>query len=189
MSRSQSTFPSTISGIHNRVESLCAQLPHHPAFGGMIVEVNGTELLRNLEVMKQVAAQVRSHKIGIAIDDLGAEWPSLLADAGHFPFVEIKVDRKFVSGCADDRHKRSICRQILDFANSVGSRSVAEGIENREDFRCVRDMGFDIVQGFLFARPMMAHKMQHYLLGRSPTPRHCHIHPEAALVGPGSPNA
>jgi EAL domain-containing protein (putative c-di-GMP-specific phosphodiesterase class I) len=86
------------------------------------------------------------------------------------------------------RLKRSVCRQILDFANSVGSRSVAEGIENREDFRCVRDMSFDIVQGSLFAKPMMARKMQQYLLGRSPTPRHCHIHPGAAL-GERSPNA
>jgi EAL domain-containing protein (putative c-di-GMP-specific phosphodiesterase class I) len=167
-----------------RVESLCGQLPRHPAFGGMIVEVNGTELLRSLEVMKQIAAQVRPHKIGIAIDDLGAEWPCLLTKVGYFPFVEIKVDRKFVSGCANDRLKRSICRQILNFANSVGARSVAEGVESREDFRCVRDMGFDTVQGFLFAKPMMARTMQQYLLGRSPTPRHHHIRPEATLVGP-----
>jgi EAL domain-containing protein (putative c-di-GMP-specific phosphodiesterase class I) len=82
---------------------------------------------------------------------------------------------------SDHRTER---RLNLDFANSVGSRSVAEGIENREDFRCVRDMGFDIVQGFLFARPMMARKMQQYLLSRLPTPRHCHIQPNAALVGP-----
>jgi hypothetical protein len=49
-------------------------------------------------------------------------------------------------------------------------------------------MSFDIVQGSLFAKPMMARKMQQYLLGRSPTPRHCHIHPGAAL-GERSPNA
>jgi hypothetical protein len=55
-------------------------------------------------------------------------------------------------------------------------------------FRCVRDIGFDIVQGFLFARPMMARKIQQYLLGGSPTPQHCHIHPGAALVE-RSPNA
>jgi EAL domain-containing protein (putative c-di-GMP-specific phosphodiesterase class I) len=152
------------------VDSLCRQLPNHPAFKGIIVEVNGTEVLRNLELMKEVAARVRFHNIGIAIDDLGAEWPSLLSNVGHFPFVEIKVDRKFVAGCANDRLKRSICRHILDFANSVGSRSIAEGIETREDFVCVREMGFDIVQGFLFAKPMPVLKFGKSLLSRPVTP-------------------
>lgn len=149
------------------VERLCAQMPNHPAFGGMIVEVNGTEVFRNLELMKDVAARVRFHNIGIAIDDLGAEWSWLLKNVGHFPFVEIKVDRKFVAGCADDRLKRSICRHILAFANSVGSRSIAEGVETREDFVCVRDMGFDIVQGFLFAKPMPARRFDRFLESRS----------------------
>src|SRR5262249_18829163 len=119
--------------------------------------------------------------IGIAIDDLGAEWTSLLTDVGHFPFVEIKVDRNFVSGCADDRLKRSICRRILEFTNSVGARSIAEGIEMREDFRCVRDMGFDIVQGFLFAKPMPARKFGRYLASRL-LARECHWQPGEGLV-------
>jgi EAL domain-containing protein (putative c-di-GMP-specific phosphodiesterase class I) len=151
------------------VEGLCAQMPNHSAFRGMIVEVNGTEVFRNLELMKEVAARVRFHNIGIAIDDLGAEWSWLLRNVGHFPFVEIKVDRKFVAGCANDRLKRSICRHILEFANSVGSRSIAEGVETREDFICVRDMGFDIVQGFLFAKPMPACRFDRFLDGRSTT--------------------
>ena len=164
------------------LESLCRRLPDDAAFGGMIVEVNGTEVLRNLDLMKQVAARVRFHKIGIAIDDLGAEWTSLLTNVGHFPFVEIKVDRKFVGGCANDRLKRSICRHILQFAKSVGSRSIAEGVETREDLVCVRDMGFDVVQGFLFARPMPAGKFERYLLNQTAAPRECLWHPIEGLV-------
>jgi EAL domain-containing protein (putative c-di-GMP-specific phosphodiesterase class I) len=164
------------------MESLCRQLPDDPAFGGMIVEVNGTEVLRNLDLMKEIAARVRFHKIGIAIDDLGAEWVSLLTNVSHFPFVEIKVDRKFVAGCANDRLKRSICRQILEFANSVGSRSIAEGVETREDFVCVREMGFDVVQGFLFARPMPAVEFGQYLRKPPVAPRECHWHPIEGLV-------
>lgn len=164
------------------IETLCRQMPIDPAFGGMIVEVNGTEVLRNLDLMKEVAARVRFHKIGIAIDDLGAEWTSLLRNVGHFPFVEIKVDRKFVAGCANDRLKRSICRHILEFANSVGSRSIAEGIETKEDLVCVRDMGFDIVQGFLFARPMPARKFERYLMNPPVAPRDFQWHPIEGLV-------
>jgi len=136
---------------------LCKLLPNHTAFEGLIVEINGTEVVRNLSLAKDVANQLRLHKIAISIDDLGAEWLSLTGLC-NFPFVEIKVDQKFVTGCADDRLKQSICRRILDLAASYGARTVAEGVETWADFLTVREMGFDLVQGFLFAKPMSAQK-------------------------------
>jgi len=136
---------------------LCKQLPDHNSFEGLIVEINGTEIVRNLSLAKEVARELRLHKIAISVDDLGAEWLSLTGLC-NFPFVELKVDRKFVAGCAEDRLKQSICRRILDLADGYGARTVAEGVENWADFLAVRDMGFDLVQGFLFAKPMSAHQ-------------------------------
>jgi EAL domain-containing protein (putative c-di-GMP-specific phosphodiesterase class I) len=107
--------------------------------------------------MKEIAGQVRFHNIGLSIDHLGAEWLSF-ADIGAFPFVEIKVDRKFVAGCAENALKKLICRQIRDLADTVGARTVAEGVATRADLACVREMGFDMVQGSLFAKPMPARK-------------------------------
>jgi EAL domain-containing protein (putative c-di-GMP-specific phosphodiesterase class I) len=75
-----------------------------------------------------------------------------------FPFVEIKVDRQFIAGCADDRLRQTVCRQILDLADGFGARTVAEGVETRADFFAVREMDFDMVQGFLFAKPVTAQK-------------------------------
>jgi EAL domain-containing protein (putative c-di-GMP-specific phosphodiesterase class I) len=69
---------------------------------------------------------MRFRKVAISIDDLGAEWPAL-AGLEDFPFVEIKVDRAFVSGCARDRLKRGVCCQIIDLADHYGARTVAEG--------------------------------------------------------------
>jgi EAL domain-containing protein (putative c-di-GMP-specific phosphodiesterase class I) len=139
------------------ISRICKQLPDHNSFEGLIVEINGTEIVRNLSLAKEVARQLRAHKIAISVDDLGAEWLSLTGLC-NFPFVELKVDRKFVAGCAEDRLKQSICRRILDLAGSYGARTVAEGVENWADFLAVRDMGFDLVQGFLFAKPMSAQK-------------------------------
>jgi len=153
------------------VRALCDQMPKNPAFQGLIVEIDGTEILRNLPLMKEVARQVRFHNIGLSIDHLGAEWLSF-ADIGAFPFVEIKVDRKFVAGCADNALKKMICRQIRDLADSVGARTVAEGVENRADFACVREMGFDMVQGSLFAKPMPARKFTRSGPSRPPAMPH-----------------
>ena len=71
---------------------------------------------------------MRFREVAVSIDDLGAEWPAL-AGLEDFPFVEVKVDRAFVAGCAYDRAKRGVCRQIVDLANHYGARTVAEGVE------------------------------------------------------------
>ncbi len=137
---------------------LYQKLPRHAAFEGLLVEANGTDILRNLDVVRDLAKRLRAHKIAISIDDLGAEWHSF-AGLREFPFVEIKVDRKFVSGCANDRLKQSMCRSILKLANGFGARTVAEGVETWSDFHAVQEMGFDLVQGFLFAKPMSAESL------------------------------
>ncbi len=139
------------------VKWLCQQLPEHPAFEGLVIEINGTDLIANLELVKDVARQLRFHNIAISIDDLGMEWSSLVG-LNDFPFVELKVDRQFITGCADDRLKQTACRWIVDLADGYGVRTIAEGVETRADFLTVREMDFDLVQGFLFAKPMTAQK-------------------------------
>jgi EAL domain-containing protein (putative c-di-GMP-specific phosphodiesterase class I) len=142
---------------------LCQQLPDHPAFDGLIIEVNGTEIVKALSVARDIAKQGRFHKIAISIDDVGAEWSSLVG-LEDFPFVEMKIARQFVSECADDRLKRAMCRQIRDLADNYGACTVAEGVETRADFLTIRELGFDLVQGFLFGKPMTMRKFARTML-------------------------
>jgi len=150
------------------IKNLCTQMPDHSAFEGLIIEINGIDVVRNLERVTEIARELRFHNIAISIDDVGAEWPSL-AGLSDFPFVELKVDRKFITGCADDRLKRAVCRQILDLADGYGARTVAEGVETRADFLAVRELGFDLAQGFLFAKPMAAKKFARTMLANPVT--------------------
>lgn len=113
------------------------RLPAQAAFDGIIVEINGTAVTRSLPLVRDIAKQMRFRKVGISIDDLGMERPDL-AGLDDFPFVEIRVDRAFVSGCAQDRRKRGLCGQIIDLANHYGARTVAEGVETRADFIVAR---------------------------------------------------
>lgn len=147
------------------IENLACQMPNHPAFEGLIVEINSSELIHNLPLAKKTARQLQLHNIGVSIDDLGEEWP-LLMELSEFPFIEIKVDRKFVTGCADDRLKQSTCRRILELADGFGARTVAEGVETRADFLMARELGFDLIQGFFFAKPMEPQKFVRKILGR-----------------------
>jgi EAL domain-containing protein (putative c-di-GMP-specific phosphodiesterase class I) len=147
------------------VKGLCEQIPDHPAFDGLTIEINGTEVVRNLEFVTDLARQLRFHNIAISIDGLGAEWPQF-AELDDFPFGEIKVDRKFVTGCSTDRLKQTVCRCILDLADSYGARTVAEGVETQADFLTVREMGFDKAQGFFLGKPSTAKKFARAILGR-----------------------
>jgi EAL domain-containing protein (putative c-di-GMP-specific phosphodiesterase class I) len=148
------------------IENLARQMPDHPAFAGLIVEIDASEIIRNLSLAKRVAQQLRALNIGIAIDDLGADWP-LLMELDNFPFVEIKVDRSFISGFAEDRLKQVVCRRILELADGFGARTVAEGVETRADFLTARELGFDLIQGFFFGKPMLPDKFARRILGDS----------------------
>lgn len=139
------------------IESLAMRLPQHPAFEGLIVEINGSDLATNIDLARSAARQLRYFNVGLSIDDLGTDWPFLL-DIGDCPFVEIKVDREFVNGVANDRLKQTTCRSIVELADQLGARTVAEGVETRADFIMARELGFDLIQGFFFGKPTEARK-------------------------------
>ena len=146
-------LPVSFFGDRQAVHDLCRWMPAHPGFGGLLIEVNSTEVIDNLDLVIDVARQVRLHNIAISIDNVGAEWPSLM-DIRSFPFVEMKVDRQFVTGFTDERLKQTVCRRIIELAQSYGARAIAQGVETRADFLTAHGLGFDLVQGYLFGKPM-----------------------------------
>jgi EAL domain-containing protein (putative c-di-GMP-specific phosphodiesterase class I)/CheY-like chemotaxis protein len=144
-----------VSFLKNRraVRDLCQRTLAHPAFGGLLIEIKSAEVIPNLDLLTDVAKEVRFHNVAVSIDGLGADWPALMG-LDSFPFVELKVDRQFVTGCANDRLKQTVCRRIIELAKGYGARVVAEGIETRDDFAVANEMGFDLLQGYLFGKPM-----------------------------------
>jgi len=139
--------------IQSAVDSLCQLLSDDRSFRGFLIEIDSTEISANLQLAGKVADELRPYKLAISVDDTGEEWPSL-SGLRSFPFVEIKVDQTLIVGCSDDPSKRSVCRHIVQLADTYGARTVAEGVETWADFLTVRELGFDLVQGFLFAEPM-----------------------------------
>lgn len=150
------------------VSGLCRQIPNHPAFSGLIVEVKSSEIIQNLDLAVDVAKRMRFHNIALSIDDVGVNWPSF-AELPSFPFVEMKVDREFITGCADNRLKQTVCRSILELADRYGARTVAKGVETRSDLVATHEMGFDLAQGYLFGKPANAKKFARAALSRPVT--------------------
>jgi EAL domain-containing protein (putative c-di-GMP-specific phosphodiesterase class I) len=145
-------------------DTLCRQMPDHPEFEGLIVEISAAEIIRNLDLARTVARRLRHRNIAISIAELGMEWPSFLP-LHDLPFVELKVDPQFVAVCADDRLQRAACRRVLDLADAMGARAVADGVAREADFLAVREMGFHQAQGPLFGKPMTAQEFARCALG------------------------
>jgi EAL domain-containing protein (putative c-di-GMP-specific phosphodiesterase class I)/CheY-like chemotaxis protein len=135
------------------VRDLCRQMPAHPAFGGLTIEIASDEVIQDLNLLFEVAREVRFHNIALAVDNVGANWPALMG-IDKFPFVRLKADRQFVTGCGNDRLKRNVCRHIVELAKGYGAGTVAEGVESRADLMAANELGFDLVQGYLFGKPM-----------------------------------
>ena len=150
------------------IDQMCLQLPDHAAFARLTVEVNSLDVGRDPALARRAAKQLETYNVGISIDDVTSEvsW----ADIADFPIAELQVDPNFINGCADDRHKRAVCLMIVKIAERLAARTNAKGIETTADFQAVCGMGFDLGQGFLFAKPMEAHKFARTLLRQRPAP-------------------
>lgn len=93
--------------------------------------------------------------VRLAIDDFGTGWSSL----GHlrrFPIDIVKLDRTFVSGLGREPQDASIASAIISLAHALGLSTVAEGIETSEQLAVLAELGCDLGQGYLFARPAPA---------------------------------
>src|SRR5262245_8344200 len=145
-------------------DTLCRQMADHPDFEGLIIEIGAAEVIRDLDLARTVARRLRHRNIAISIAELGMEWPSFLP-LHDLPFVELKVDPQLVAGCADDRLQRAACRRVLDLADAIGARAVADGVAREADFLAVREMGFHQAQGPLFGKPMTAREFTASVLG------------------------
>jgi EAL domain-containing protein (putative c-di-GMP-specific phosphodiesterase class I) len=150
-------LPAAVLADPDFVRRMRRQLPHHPAFDRLVVEIEASELIGDVVPVREIVRELGSCGVGVSIADLGAECASLTGLEG-FPIVELKVARQVINGCAQDRLKRALCGTILDVARRIGARTVAEGVETRADFIAVREIGFDLAQGFMFGKPMEARK-------------------------------
>jgi EAL domain-containing protein (putative c-di-GMP-specific phosphodiesterase class I) len=80
------------------------------------------------------------------------------------PFVELKLDRSFVSSCGSDRLKYALCQTVVDLAHRFQASLCAEGVETADDLRCITKLGFDTAQGYFLAKPMPADRLLASLL-------------------------
>jgi diguanylate cyclase len=90
--------------------------------------------------------------LSIALDDFGIGYSSL-SRLKHLPISTIKIDKDFVLGLPNDPADRTMVRSIVQLADNLGVRSVAEGVESERHHDILCRIGCHFGQGFYFGKP------------------------------------
>ncbi|MEG2556933.1 MAG: EAL domain-containing protein [Raoultibacter sp.] len=154
--------PTTISVNFSRlhldntrfVEDICAivdsyEVPHHY----LEVEITESAIFEHLSVFETVLDQLHRAGFTLSMDDFGSGYSSLglLKD---LPVDVIKIDRSFFVSRQSESRTKTVIGMVLKMADELSIKTVAEGVEDKNQIDLLRAFGCNMVQGFYYARPM-----------------------------------
>jgi EAL domain-containing protein (putative c-di-GMP-specific phosphodiesterase class I) len=136
----------------------------------LVVEVTESVVLEDLDLALARLEAVRALGVRVALDDFGTGYSSL-AYLQRLPVDALKVDRAFTAEVAAGGRSAAYARAVLTFAETLGLRTIAEGVETEAQHAELRALGCGFAQGYLYARPMDAAALAELLRGGLPVAR------------------
>lgn len=126
------------------------------------LEVTETALMADPAVSAENLARLREMGVRISVDDFGTGYSSL-AYLKQLPVDELKIDRSFVIGLQRGTEGMAIVRSAIDLGHSLNLIVVAEGVETKEAWEILSELGCDLAQGYLLTRPLPARQLARWI--------------------------
>jgi EAL domain-containing protein (putative c-di-GMP-specific phosphodiesterase class I) len=126
------------------------------------VEITESVLVDDIEETTRKLQTLRRAGVEISVDDFGTGYCSL-SYLARLPVDVLKIDRSFVVRMRDAGYPRNIVAMIVSLAHTLGLKVIAEGVEDDEQVRLLRDLGCDQIQGYLVSRPIPADEVARML--------------------------
>ena len=114
----------------------------------VVVSSASTEIIDNINSLSDAGFK-------ISLDDFGTGNASI-ASLRNLSLDSIKIDQSFISGVENDPELKIITRAMISLAKNLKLEALCEGVESHEQLTVLQDLGADVFQGFLFAKPMEA---------------------------------
>jgi len=131
------------------------------------IEVTEAVVFSDLDRARSSLQKIRDFGVRVAIDDFGKDY-SNLSGIAFLPFDILKIDVSFIAKIMAEARMRVILESIIDLASGLNCITVAEGVETEEQAQCLKELGCDQMQGFLYAVPMLWEEVEDWLAGRQP---------------------
>lgn len=123
--------------------------------GRVVLEITERTAIKDYPRFQEYLAAFRERGFKFAVDDAGSGYAGLGSIANLAPDY-IKLDISLISNIDTNFLKQNLVETLVNFANGQGAKVIAEGVERREEFETVRDLGVHLTQGFLFHKPRYA---------------------------------
>ncbi len=121
--------------------------------GCLVVELTESTLMDDVPMALALMLEIKALGVTLSIDDFGTGYSSL-SYLKRFPLDELKIDQSFVQDLPGGRADAAIVRTIIDLGHNLGMSVIAEGVETTAQLECLRQIGCDNYQGYLFQRPL-----------------------------------
>src|SRR5471030_2119351 len=145
------------------MEQINACLERHRILADYITfEITESAVLTTEPHFLERLLRLRMQGFGLAIDDYGTGRSNLQLLA-RIPFSELKIDRSFVDGASKKAAIGTVLRSCLGLARSLERRSVAVGVETKQDWDFLQGLGCTYAQGYYIAKPMPVEEFPDWL--------------------------
>jgi EAL domain-containing protein (putative c-di-GMP-specific phosphodiesterase class I) len=121
----------------------------------IVLEITERTAIRDYPQFQEYIKVFRERGFRFAVDDAGSGYAGLGSIANLSPDY-IKLDISLISNIDSNFLKQNLVETLVGFANNHGAQVVAEGVERREEFEIVKQIGVHLTQGFLFHKPQIA---------------------------------
>ncbi len=138
---------------HSNFIQECMEILNKYNLSTKVIQLEITEgtLLEELDVSEQLVNKLRDLGFSVLIDDFGMGYSSI-SMVKDINATELKIDKSFIDDMSDKGRK--IMEYVIKIANTMNMKTVAEGVETKEQYEFLRDNNCDIIQGYYFAKPM-----------------------------------
>jgi diguanylate cyclase (GGDEF)-like protein/PAS domain S-box-containing protein len=136
----------------------------------LCLEITESAVVQDTDVALRSLNAIKELGVVIALDDFGVGFSSLSQIREMPPVDLIKLDRSFTAGLGRNDSDAAVVTAVLSLANSLGLTAIAEGVETEDQLGRLRLLGWEVGQGFYFARPQAPADIEDVLLAGTTLP-------------------
>jgi diguanylate cyclase (GGDEF)-like protein len=130
------------------------------------VEITETGVIQNMKTAVQSLQELQARGIQLSLDDFGTGYSSL-SHLNALPLNVLKIDGCFIKDLHLNESNQAIVKAIVAMASTAGLRILAEGVEDEQEFRLLKEFGCQEIQGYLISPPISPEEVAQFILARN----------------------